>query len=187
MARLLHSGGYEDAALVFAVAEHKVLLGGDGGASQCDVWAMVNTSRGMLSLSVEAKVAEDFGKEMLGEWLASGKSPGSPQNRQKRWDHIQKYLPRAADAYSKVRYQILHRCAAAVIEAERLGLRHAAFVVQAFEAPAERFNDFEAFCRVLRIPAERGSMAMTAVGEIPLGVGWVDCPFATDKEVADVA
>lgn len=186
LVKLLHSGGYEEAALVFAVAEHKVSLDGGGHASQCDLWAMVNTSRGMLSLSVEAKVAEDFGTESLGEWLASGKSSRSPQNRQKRWEHIQKFLPRTEDTYSKARYQILHRCAAAVIEAERLGLKHAAFVVQAFEAPAERFHDFEEFCGVLRVPAVRGSMAVTSAGGVSLGLGWVDCQFATDKEVADV-
>jgi hypothetical protein len=186
VAKLLHSGGYENAILVSAVAEHKVTLPGGGGASQCDVWALVNTALGTLSLSVEAKVEEAFGNEMLEQWLDSGKLPDSSLNRRKRWDHIQKYLP-SADSYSRVRYQILHRCAAAVIEAERLGLKHAAFVVQAFETPAERFHDFEEFCRVLRIPAERGRLAITPVGEVSLGLGWADCQFATDKEVAEVA
>src|SRR5205807_10583272 len=54
---------YDEHLLMFAVAEHKVELDGGTTASQCDVWAVVKTSAGMLSLAVEAKARESFGDD----------------------------------------------------------------------------------------------------------------------------
>jgi hypothetical protein len=78
----------------------------------------------------------------------------------------------------------LHRCAASVIEAKRLQLQHAAFVVQAFNTPDQSFRDYDLFCQALKIPAKRGSMATTSVDGISLSIGWADCPLVTDEEVA---
>ena len=87
----------------------------------------------------------------------------------------------------QVRYQILHRCAASVIEAKRYGFRHAVFVVQAFDTPANSFQDYVVFCQALKIPAARQRMATTFVDGISLSVGWADCPLATHEEVAATA
>jgi hypothetical protein len=83
-----------------------------------------------------------------------------------------------------VRYQMLHRCAASVIEAKRFGFSHAAFIVQAFNAPEKSFHDYGVFCRALNIPAISGRMATTSVDSVSLSVGWVDCPVAIDEQVA---
>lgn len=105
-----------------------------------------------------------------------------------RWKHIREHLPEAAsDAYSMVPYQLLHRCAAAVMEARRFRLSNAAFIVQSFGAPSESFTAFSRFCQAMNLNAERGQMQVATVGEIRLGIGWADCPFATDAEVAAVA
>ena len=169
--------------LIFAVAEHKVDLPGGNAASQCDVWAIVRTKIGMLSLTVEAKANETFGGENLETWRIAGKTRRSGDNRERRFEYVRSHLPQS-ESFSQVRYQILHRCAASVVEAKRLGLQHAAFVVQAFNAPDESFQDYVVFCQALNIPAARGSMAATSVDGISLSVGWADCPFATDEEVA---
>lgn len=182
---LLQSGGYDNPNLLLAVAEHKVELHGGGGASQCDVWGIVGTSKGLMSVSVEAKGQEKFGDDALKDWFVSGKSPGSLKNRKQRWEHIRKYLPES-NVYEQIRYQILHRCAAAVIEAERFGFLHASFVVQAFHAPKTSLDDFRLFCKAFKIDAEPGKLALTSVRGISLGVGWADCEFASDKEIASV-
>ncbi len=172
--------------LMFAVAEHKVDLPGGDAASQCDVWAVVNTLAGMLSLTVEAKANEAFGDEVLEKWLMAGGTERSAHNRRIRWDYVRSHLPQS-DAFLQVRYQLLHRCAASVIEAKRLGFQHAAFVVQAFNTPAKSFQDYADFCQALKIPAVRGGMATTAVDGISLGVGWADCQLSTHEEVAATA
>jgi len=168
---------------MFAVAEHKVDLPGGDAASQCDVWAVVKTSLGTLSLAVEAKAKEAFGDETLEKWLGAGGTDKSKENRNKRWDYVRSNLPRS-NFFPQVRYQLLHRCAASVIEAKRFGFQHAAFVVQAFDTPDTSFQDCAALCRALKIFAARGSMAATSVDGISLSVGWADCPLASHAEVA---
>ena len=182
---LLGEHCYLDPVLLFAIAEHKVDLPGGTAASQSDVWAVIATSAGMVSMTVEAKASEAFGNESLEKWLVAGGSEASIANRKNRWDYIRSHLPKS-DAFLQVRYQILHRCAAAVIEAKRLRLRYAAFVVQAFNTPDTSFQDYAAFCEALNIPARRGSLATTSVDDIRLSVGWADCPLATDEQIASV-
>jgi hypothetical protein len=179
--KLLRASGYGDPVLVLAVAEHKVDLPPNRkAASQSDVWAVVNTSLGMLSLTVEAKAKEAFGDAILQKWREGNGSEASKRNRLERWNFLCSHLPKA-DSFDHVRYQMLHRCASAVIEAKRLGIRHAAFVVQAFGAPTENFRDYAMVCDALKIASAPGSMATTAVNDIRLSIGWADCPLASDS------
>ncbi len=190
IADLFRGGIFGEARLLLAIAEHKVPLVGGLADSQCDVWALLNTASGGVSLSTEAKANETFGQgnESLKDWLIVGESERSRRNRQDRWKHITDHLPRAAaDAYSLVPYQLLHRCAAAVIEARRFRLPNAAFVVQSFGAPQESFDAFGRMCHAINVRPEWGQMQITSVDEIRLGIGWADCPVATDAEVAAVA
>jgi hypothetical protein len=182
---LLLQSRFDSPVLLFAVAEHKVDLPGGNAASQSDVWAVISSSEGLLSLTVEAKAGEPFGDDTLGKWLV-GTSERSVKNRKARWEYVRSHLP-IAESYLEVRYQMLHRCAAAVIEAERLGCSHAAFVVQAFNAPESSFAEFERFCAALKLPSARGSLASTAVAGISLSVGWIDCPLSTDALIAACA
>ena len=190
IAELFRGSDFGEATVLLAIAEHKVPLIGGLADSQCDVWALLSTGCGGVSLSVEAKANEAFGQgnQSLKDWLAAGESEKSRQNRRDRWKHIVDHLPSAAsDAYSLVPYQLLHRCAAAVIEAKRFGVPNAVFVVQAFESPVESFEAFSRFCQAVNLNTERGQLQITSVGEIRLGIGWVDCRFATDGDVAAVA
>ena len=189
IAELFRGSAFGEATLLLAVAEHKVPLIGGLADSQCDVWAVLNTASGGLSLSVEAKANEPFGEgsESLEHWLAAGGSARSEKNRSARWKYIAENLPPlGCDAYNKVPYQLLHRCAAAVIEAKRFRVPNAALVVQCFKGPDENFEAFSKFCQAMNLNAERGQMQTATMGEIRLGIGWADCPFATNAEIASV-
>ncbi len=178
---------YERPELLVAIAEHKVALDGTGGDSQCDVWALLKTSAGNLSMSVEAKALEAFGSghETLSTWLNAGKSERSIDNRRARWESIKRNLPTAPDtAYDGVAYQLLHRCAAAVVEARRFQLQHAAFVVQSFGCPDTSFQEFLKLCQAMGLRAERGRMHVSSAGQVRLGIGWADCTNATDEQLA---
>jgi len=180
---LLEQSGIGPVRLLLAAAEHTVPLPGGRAASQSDVWGLLSTSCGMLSLTVEAKASECFGEHYLGAWLESGRSERSRSNRATRWAYIREHLP-ALNEPEKLRYQLLHRCASAVIEAKRLGLSQAAFIVQAFNAPESSFEDYALMCRSLDIRDSRGLLVSTSVDAVKLHVGWADCPLATDAEVA---
>jgi hypothetical protein len=187
--RMFQDSEFGAPKLLLAIAEHKVPLKGAGGAAQCDVWALIKAQVGTVSLAVEAKAQEPFGKgnETLEAWLESGESAASKPNRKIRWECIQKNLPlKEAGSYHNVPYQILQRCAAAVIEARRFGLRHAAFVVQSFSSPKNSFKLFAGFCRATEIDAEPNQLKVVAVADIRLGIGWADCPFASDAELASL-
>jgi|ERR1039458_217147 hypothetical protein len=184
--QLLRNNGFESPVLLLAVAEHQVDLPGGRAASQSDVWAVINTAAGIVSMTVEAKASEPFGDENLANWLVAGKTELSLQNRKVRWEHIRANLP-IAESFLHVRYQILHRCAASVVEAKRLGCTHAAFVVQAFNAPDASFQDYVGFCAALKVPAARGSLSTTSVDGISLSLGWIDCQVATDAAIAACA
>jgi hypothetical protein len=180
---IFRNSRFGESLLVFAVAEHKVDLHGKGPASQSDVWCVVNTTMaGMVSLTVEGKAKEKFGNDILRDWLVGGEDE---ENRSCRFEHIRLHLPISplSDSFHPMRYQILHRCAASVMEAKRLGFQNAAFIVQAFDAPTESFEDYSVFCQALNIPARREHMEMTSADNISLGIGWVDCPFANDSQV----
>ncbi len=173
---------------MFAVAEHKVLLEveGKGGDAQCDLWALVGCNAGTVSVSIEAKANEPFGNnhESLAEWLQGGKSSRSEPNRVKRWGHVEANLPeRGAGTYNAVPYQILQRCAAAVIEARRFRLKHAVFLVQSFGSPTNSLEKYKLFAAALGLPTNSGRLEFSDAADVRLGIGWVDCPFATDAQM----
>ncbi len=187
ISKLFHTGKVTNPKLLLAIAEHKVPLDGKGGDAQCDVWALASSDAAIVSISVEAKANEPFGSknESLADWLKGGKSDNSGENRKKRWDHIKACLPPRPDgAYNHVPYQILQRAAAGVIEARRFKLNHAIFLVQAFNSPQKSFEMYGRFAQALGLPASRDELAFTSVGNIQFGIGWADCPFASDAELA---
>lgn len=191
VSNLFAAAGYQNPELLLGVAEHKVDLPGGRAASQSDVWALVKSDNRIVSLTVEAKANEPFGDSDLDSWLRGNAkaheeeaSEASKTNRAARWEYIRKHLPNS-NLYGRIRYQLLHRCAAAVIEADRFGLQHAAFVVQAFGTPDDKFADYKLFCETMGLTAARGGVDRTSVDGIVLNVGWADCPFAKDDEIAD--
>ena len=45
---------------------------------------------------------------------------------------------------------------------------------------------FAGMAGAMNIEVERGRMGMSQVGDIRLGIGWVDCQLATDAQLAAV-
>ena len=46
---------------------------------------------------------------------------------------------------------------------------------------------FSRLCKAVGVNAVRGQIQIVDAGDICLGIGWADFPFATDTEVASVA
>ncbi len=152
--------------LLLALPEHKVALPGGTRPSQCDVFALVRISTETCALAVEAKVNEPFGPT-LADWL----TPATPGKTQ-RLASICELLGLDSPP-STIRYQLLHRTAAAVIEAQRFGTDRAAMIVQSFAQDHRWFADFEAFASLFgKAPA--GGEARSA--PLPCGraltLGW---------------
>ena len=162
-----------DAELLFAIPEHKVALPGGRRESQCDVFALARAGDETIALAVEAKVNEPFGPT-VGEWMV-GASPGKTE----RITFIRDLLGLPDGAIDHVRYQLLHRTAAAVLEATRFKTDRAAMIVQSFSQDHRWYEDFATFAKTLGHEARR---AAPLQHELPTGqtliLGW-----ATGSEV----
>jgi hypothetical protein len=158
------------ATLVRATFEKQTRLDDLGRPSQTDVLAEVTTPSGPAILAVEAKVDETFGPTVA-EWQAND-TPG----RRARLAGLLARLGLAPGVVADLRYQLLHRSAAALIEAEAHAAREAVLVVQSFSAPELRagFPDFRAFTEAMGTPvAEAGRLsAAVECGGVRLRFGW---------------
>lgn len=98
--------------LLLALPEHQVPLPGGSRPSQNDIWVLARSQGQLVSIAVEGKVSEPFGPTMQ-EWQAES-SPGKAE----RLAYLLSLLG-LSSAPDATRYQLLHRTASAIIEAQR--------------------------------------------------------------------
>lgn len=161
---------FAKAELVRATFEKQTPLDAFGRPSQTDVLALLRTPSGPAILSVEAKVDETFGPT-IAEWGTE-----SSAGKQQRLAGLLERVGLSADSASDLRYQLLHRIAAALIEAKNAGAVDAAMVVQSFSPPSIRagFGDFQAFARALGLKIDEPGALSTPIERsgIRLRLGW---------------
>lgn len=153
---------------LLAVPEYKVPLPGGGRGSQSDILVLGRTATGAFAMAVEGKVGESFGP-LVDEWLAVG-TPG----RLRRWRSLCQLLGVESAVCGRLRYQLFHRTASALLAAQMHHATVAAFLVHSFSAKRAGFDDFAAFLRSFGAEAVDG--AFVRVGEFKgrtLLVGWV--------------
>jgi len=153
---------------LFIFPEWKVPLPGGTTESQNDTWVVAKCDAGLVSLSVEGKVEEPFGTP-IGEWKANA-SPG----KQTRLAYLAEMLGLSHPVPDTVYYQLLHRTASAVIEAQRIGAAHAAMLVHSFSPANQWFAEFKAFAALFGAAAEIGKLyTVKAKDALPLHLAWV--------------
>ena len=165
VARLLGESGlalFRDAELLLAIPEYQVYLPGGRRPSQSDLFVLARGAQGLIAMVVEGKVSEPFGPT-VDEWLTQ-----ESKGRRTRLAYLKEKLGLADGDLSGIRYQLLHRAASAVIEAERFGASHAAMIVHSFSASDDCFTDYAAFVGLYGAKAAPGHLVK--VGE-PSGVG----------------
>jgi len=153
--------------LLLAIPEHRVALPGGGRGSQCDVFALVRDGSETIAVAVEAKVSEPFGPK-LAEWRKNA-SPG----KRKRLNFICARLGLPPELPGDLRYQLLHRAAAAVIEMDRFKTDRAALIVQSFSEKHRGFEDFAHFVALFGLDLKPGQSGVHVLpcGK-PLTLGW---------------
>jgi len=114
----------QDATLAIAIPEYKVGLAGGTRPSQNDVFAVLASSGGLITVMVEGKARENF-DNLLGDW----KKRTSPQGVKARLADIAEHIGLSSQIPDEIRYQLLHRTASAVIEARRFRAPFAAMIV----------------------------------------------------------
>lgn len=153
--------------LLFAVPEHKVALPGGARESQCDVFALIRSGTRPIATAIEAKVNEPFG-DTVDTWYASPTS-----GRTERLSALCAWLGLPFPCDPALRYQLLHRTGAAIVEARRFGLGRAAMIVQSFAPDARWIEDFQMFASALGLTLGRDQSASCRLPcGIELTLGW---------------
>jgi hypothetical protein len=155
--------------LLLAIPEHKVYFPPmQGHPSQNDVFALAKTSNGeLVSVAVEAKVAEPF-DQIIDEWIREV-TPG----KEERLEFLKTKLGISGKAIGHIRYQLTHRLASAIIEAERFNAKYAVLVIHSFSQSDEWFEDFAAFVSLYDQVATVGRLAQLDVGnKTQVFAGW---------------
>jgi len=159
---------FGEAELLLAIPEHKVALPGGGRESQCDVFALARLASGTCAVAIEAKVNETFGPT-IGDWLIEASA-----GKHVRLAFLSEVL--GIEPAPTLRYQLLHRTAAAVLEARRFGMAEAAMVVQSFAPDHRWFTDFAAFVAALGHAILPGVAVRHILPDgMPLTLGWAPC------------
>lgn len=153
--------------LLLAIPEWEVALPGGTRKSQNDVFALVRCADKIISLTVEGKVNEPFGPT-LGDWS----SPNTP-GKTTRLDFIKKTLGLPEVLPDGLYYQLLHRTASAVIEAERFRANTAAMIVHSFSPERKWFEEYALFVDLMGIKGTKGELEKIELPNgISLHLGW---------------
>ncbi|MDF1583179.1 MAG: hypothetical protein P1P78_07695 [Methyloprofundus sp.] len=153
---------------LFIFPEWKVPLPGGTTESQNDAWVVARCEGGLVSIAVEGKVEEPFGTP-IGKWKANASA-----GKNTRLTYLTEMLGLSAPVPDTVYYQLLHRTASAVIEAQRIGAAHAAMLVHSFSPTNQWFAEFKAFVALFGATAEIGKLStVKAKNAMPLHLAWV--------------
>ncbi len=166
----LAEAGFVDLEMLLALPEHEVPLPGGRRASQTDLFVLARGSRGLLAIAVEGKAEEPFGVGTVAEWRHEGSA-----GKEKRLAYLLGLLGLADDERTGgLHYQLLHRTAAAAIEARRFGASDALMLVHSFSSTSAHFEAFAAFAKTIGAAPQRDGIASAAsLGDVRLHLGWV--------------
>ena len=158
---------FRDLEPLLAIPEVQVDLPGGARSSQTDLWLLARVPDGLVSVAVEGKVAESFGP-YLEEWQVAA-SAGKAERLAFLLDVLH-----LKDPGARLRYQLLHRTASAILLARRFHARHAVTMVHSFSDSAIGFADYQAFATALGAAAVAGRVVEVPGHSNPtLSLGWV--------------
>lgn len=126
--------------LILAIPEWEVALPGGETSSQTDVLAITRNQYGLVVLGIEAKVDEPFGPTL------QEKKASATEGQLNRIIFLEAELGRKRPFPDRIRYQLLHRTASALITAREFHASVAVMLVHSFSQASKWRDDFEAFC-----------------------------------------
>ena len=176
--------GVHDAEMLLGIPEHPTNLPGGGYPSCTDLFVLAKCSDGLITMTVEGKVRETFG-EVIDKWLHRDENDA---NRRVRLEGLCGILELEVDDVLGLRYQLLHRTAAALIEAERFSASTAVILVHSFSPEREWFDDYAAFGKAMGVSIEPGQLVDVGMRSgRRLLLGWLTSPVMEGSRTEDRA
>ncbi len=169
------------ASLVLGVPEHKVYFEGGGHPSQNDLWGLLRIPTGLVSFAIEAKAGEKL-DDIVSVWRT--KTSRDRTRKPERLADLQQRLGIPDSDVSDIRYQLLHRTASALKEAERCTAKCALVLIQSFNRTADEqsWKDFEQFAQLMgAIAIDGGIVPSSRQTIVPLMLGWITSKPATPE------
>jgi hypothetical protein len=161
------------AELLLGIAEHQVQFPPRGHPSQNDLWALLRVGPLRVSMTIEAKAGEPL-DDLVKHWLPAD---GERSGKRARLEALQRHLGISDADVSHLRYQLLHRTASALKEAERFGANVAVMLVQSFNRTADEasWQDMLRFGEVMGAQVQENRVVPSPrPTDIPLYLGWVN-------------
>ncbi len=145
------------------------------GPSQTDVLAILDIKSGLAVVGVEGKVNEPFGPA-ISDW-----NDYSPGKLRRLAGLVERLNVAPADSIGTLPYQLLHRTAAALLEAKQAGASEVVVLVQSFspDTVMAHFGDFQRFTTALGAPVTRpGTLSrVIELQRARLQLGWTINPM----------
>jgi hypothetical protein len=162
---------YTDAKLLKAYFEKQTQLDDSGrGPSQTDVLAFLEVRSKVVVLGIEGKVNEPFG-EFVSEW-----NDYSPGKLRRLAGLVERLAIKPSKSIGTLRYQLMHRTVATMLEAEKAHAADAVMLVQSFSPDDVRtgFGDFQKFAATLGIPIDAPGILSQPLQlpRVRLRLGW---------------
>ena len=160
---------FKNVELLLAFPEYQVPLPGGSPPSQNDIFVLAKSNDQLISITVEGKVSEPFG-DNIAEWRKD-----SSEGKHERLKFLLKELElEDNEEINAIRYQLLHRTASALIEAEKFGAPNALMLVHSFSQSNEWFSDYSQLLALFDLDAQTDSLAFAGnISATDLYFGWV--------------
>lgn len=154
---------------LIVIPEYKVPLPGGRTQSQNDAFVLARIGNQTAVIMIEGKVEEPFG-DPISTWFDS-----ASKGKTERLTYLTKTLGLSESPPVHLRYQLFHRTASAVIEAQRFKADMAIMLVHSFSQTHKWFGDYAAFADLMRCDgAHLGNVVKSDLEtERPLYLGWV--------------
>ncbi|MCA1054330.1 hypothetical protein LCM10_04965 [Rossellomorea aquimaris] len=164
-----HNSIFNELEILYGFPEYKVKIPGGGGSSQNDLYLLAKSGAELLTIMVEGKASEPFGKEVRA-WIGQNPSEGKKERLKSLLELLNL---NEEDALDK-RYQLFHRTASAMLEAKKVNAKHALVLIHSFSADAKWFQDYQSFVEMFGITPEKETVVGPVMQSgVNLYFGWV--------------
>ena len=158
-----------DIKILVAFPEYKVPLPGGKTESQSDVFVLAKGDGKLVSIAVEGKALEGFG-ETINEW-----SKNMSHGKETRYKYLVDLLMLNNRDTSEIKYQLLHRTASAIIEAQKFTAQAALMLVHAFSNDPQALSDYQQFLNLFDVTSAQENSLVFAknIRGIDLHFAWI--------------
>ncbi|WP_233522703.1 DUF6946 family protein [Peribacillus glennii] len=170
---------FNDVEVLYAFPEYKVPLPKGSASSQNDLYVLAKANKELLTIMVEGKVSESFGKT-IESWLGDNPSDGKTT----RLEFLCYQLGLDEESVLKKRYQLIHRAASAVLEARKVNAKNSLMLIHSFSETGKWFEHYAEFVKLFHLsPQKDGIVGPVQLNGVNLYFGWVTDVLAVKREI----